>query len=103
MLAKEEINANAAREVLIQLFNGNETPEEIVKTRGFKQVSDPGALDSLIEKVLSAQPAAVADFGSGQGKALGFLIGQVMQASGGKVNPKIIRELLIRKLGPISK
>ncbi len=103
MLAKEEINANAAREVLIQLFNSNDTPEEIVKTRGFKQVSDPDALDSLIDKVLSAQPAAVADFGSGQGKALGFLIGQVMQASGGKANPKIIRELLTRKLESMSK
>ncbi|MBN1189671.1 MAG: Asp-tRNA(Asn)/Glu-tRNA(Gln) amidotransferase subunit GatB [Dehalococcoidales bacterium] len=103
MLAKEEINANAAREVLLQLFNGNETPEEIVRARGFKQVSDPGALDSLIDKVLRAQPAAVADFGSGQGKALGFLIGQVMQASGGKANPKIIRELLTKKLGSMPK
>jgi aspartyl-tRNA(Asn)/glutamyl-tRNA(Gln) amidotransferase subunit B len=103
MLAKEEINANAAREVLIQLFSSHEKPEEIVKARGFKQVSDPNALDALIDKVLSAQPAAVADFGSGQGKALGFLIGQVMQASGGKANPKIIRELLTRKLGSMSK
>ena len=102
MLAKEEINANAAREVLIQLFKGNETPDEIVKTRGFKQVSDPNALDSLIDKVLRAHPAAIADFSCGQGKALGFLIGQIMQASGGKANPKIIRELLTRKLGSIS-
>ncbi len=59
--------------------------KKLSKPGGFKQVSDPGALDSLIEKVLSAQPAAVADFGSGQGKALGFLIGQVMQASMEKV------------------
>jgi aspartyl-tRNA(Asn)/glutamyl-tRNA(Gln) amidotransferase subunit B len=49
--------------------------------------------------VLAAQPAAVADFKSGQGKAMGFLIGQAMQASGGKANPKVIREMLAKKLG----
>jgi aspartyl-tRNA(Asn)/glutamyl-tRNA(Gln) amidotransferase subunit B len=99
MLSRDEINANEAREVLGALFDSDETPEAIVTARGFKQVSDPAALDALIEKVLTAQPAAVADFKSGQGKAMGFLIGQVMQASGGKANPKIIRELLPRKLG----
>lgn len=99
MLAADEINANAAREVLLSLFETDETPEAIVAARGFKQVSDPNALDSLIDRVLSDQPAAVADFRNGQGKAMGFLIGQVMQASGGKANPKMIRELLTSKLG----
>jgi aspartyl-tRNA(Asn)/glutamyl-tRNA(Gln) amidotransferase subunit B len=89
--------------VLLNLFDSNETPEEIVKKRGFKQVSDPNALDSLIDQVLSAHASAVADFSSGQGKALGFLIGQVMQASGGKANPKIIRELLTKKLEAMTK
>ena len=102
MLSQDEINANAAREVLVHLFDSDEAPEAIVSARGFRQVSDPTALDSLIDKVLGAQPAAVADVRSGQGKAMGFLIGQVMQASGGKANPKIIRELLTKKLGAIS-
>ena len=102
MLAQDEINANAAREVLVYLFDSDEAPDAIVSARGFRQVSDPTALDSLIDKVLGAQPAAVADVRSGQGKAMGFLIGQVMQASGGKANPKIIRELLAKKLGVIS-
>ncbi len=100
MLSKDEINANAAREVLVHLFDSNETPEAIVAARGFRQVSDTGALDALIEKVLAAQPAAVADVKNGQGKAMGFLVGQVMQASGGKANPKVIRELLGKKLAP---
>ena len=102
MLSQDEINANAAREVLVQLFDSDEAPEAIVSARGFRQVSDPNALDSLIDKVLSAQSVAVADVRSGQGKAMGFLIGQVMQASGGKANPKIIRELLAKKIGAIS-
>ena len=99
MLGKDEINANAAREVLAHMFESDETPEAIVEARGYKQVSDPGALDSLIDKVLGEQPAAVADFQGGQAKALGFLVGQVMQASGGKANPKVIRGLLEEKLG----
>lgn len=98
MLSREEINANAAREVLAALFDSDEAPEAIVSARGFRQVSDPDALDTLIDRVLGEQPAAVADFRSGQGKAMGFLIGQVMQASSGKANPKVIRELLTKKL-----
>jgi len=98
MLSKDEINANAAREVLVHLFDSDETPEAIVTARGFRQVSDAGALDALIEKVLAAQPAAVADVKKGQAKAMGFLVGQVMQASGGKANPKVIRERLAKSL-----
>ncbi|ESP62784.1 Aspartyl-tRNA(Asn) amidotransferase subunit B [Smithella sp. ME-1] len=98
MLSKDEINANAVREVLLHLFDNNDSPEKIVSAKGFKQVSDRGALEAMIEKVLGEQPAAVADFKNGQGKAMGFLIGQVMQASDGKANPKIIRELLAKKL-----
>ena len=98
MLSADEINANTARDVLTHLFDSDETPEAIISAKGFKQVSDRGALDAMIDKVLGEQPGAVADFKNGQGKAMGFLIGQVMQASGGKANPKIIRELLAKKL-----
>ena len=102
MLSQDEINANAAREVLSHLFDSIESPEVIVSARGFRQVSDPTALDLLIDTVLGAQPEAVADVRNGQGKAMGFLIGQVMQVSGGKANPKIIRELLVKKINAIS-
>ncbi len=99
MLARDEINAKAAREVFGQLFDSDRSPEAIVEASGFGQVSDPDALDRLIDTVLGENAAAVADFKGGQGKALGFLIGRVMQASGGKANPKIIRELLAQKMG----
>jgi aspartyl-tRNA(Asn)/glutamyl-tRNA(Gln) amidotransferase subunit B len=101
MLSRDEINSNAAREVLGQLFDTDESPESIVSARGFRQVSDPDALDTLIDSVLNTHPAAVADYRSGQGKAMGFLIGQVMQASGGKANPKVIREMLSQKLSEL--
>ncbi len=102
LLASEAINANAAREVLIQLFESEQSPEDIVNAKGFRQVSDSGELEALIGKVLDEQKAAVNDFKSGQSKAMGFLIGQVMQASGGKANPKVLRELLAKKIETIS-
>ncbi|HOX16303.1 MAG TPA: Asp-tRNA(Asn)/Glu-tRNA(Gln) amidotransferase subunit GatB [Smithellaceae bacterium] len=98
MLSADTINTNAARDVLSCLFESTDSPEDIVRAKGLAQVSDTGALEAMITSVLAAQPAAVADVKSGQGKAMGFLIGQVMQASGGKANPKVIRELLHKKL-----
>ena len=59
---------------------------------------DAAAIDAMIDAVLAANPAAVADVRNGVGKATGFLIGQAMQASGGKANPKLIKERLSRKL-----
>lgn len=102
MLSQEEINANAAREVLVHLFDSDEAPEAIVSARGFRQLSDSASLDALIDTVLNAQPEAVAKVRGGQSKAMGFLMGQVMQASGGKANPKRVRELLAEKLGAAS-
>ncbi|MDD4269017.1 MAG: Asp-tRNA(Asn)/Glu-tRNA(Gln) amidotransferase subunit GatB [Pirellulaceae bacterium] len=101
MLSQDQINANAAREVLLRLFDGDQPPAAIVDACGFRQVSDPEALGALIDKVVDAEAAAVADLRNGQGKAMGFLIGRVMQASGGKANPKIVRELLGKKLEAI--
>ena len=98
LLARDEINANAAREVLVALFQSEASAETIVSARGFRQISDTGALDVLIDQVLAAQPAALADVRNGVGKATGFLIGQVMQASQGKANPKLIKELLAKRL-----
>ncbi len=99
LLSKDEINANAAREVLALMFDSDDSAEQIIEKRGFRQVSDTGALDELIEKVLSENQAAVNDVKSGQEKAMGFLVGQVMRASGGKANAKVIRELLGKRLG----
>ncbi len=99
MLAKEEVNAKAARDVLAQMFESDRRPEAIVQACGFSQISDRGALDDLIDQVIRGQESAVANYRAGQEKALGFLVGQVMQASRGKANPKVIRELLVERLG----
>jgi aspartyl-tRNA(Asn)/glutamyl-tRNA(Gln) amidotransferase subunit B len=99
MLAKDEINANSAKIVLSKLFDGNDTPAAIVEANGFRQVSDKGELDRMVERVLEANPSAVADFRNGRPKAIGFLVGQIMQASQGKANPKMAKDILVKKLG----
>ena len=99
LLADGAVNAQTARAVLAQMFDCTDAPEALVRAGGALQVSDPDTLAALIERVLAEHPAAVADYRSGQGKAMGFLIGQAMQAANGQANPKAIRELLVKQLG----
>ncbi|MDD5475637.1 MAG: Asp-tRNA(Asn)/Glu-tRNA(Gln) amidotransferase subunit GatB [Syntrophales bacterium] len=99
LLENNEINARAAREALSLLFDSDESPEEIVESRGFRQVSDSGALDAIVDQVLSENAPAVEDYRAGKQKAFGFLMGQAMQASRGTGNPKMIKEILQKKLG----
>jgi aspartyl-tRNA(Asn)/glutamyl-tRNA(Gln) amidotransferase subunit B len=98
MLAREEINANAAKEVLKRLQESGDTPEEIVAQCGFRQVSEAGELEALVDRVLAENPSAVENFRKGASKAMGFLMGQAMQASGGKANPRLLKEIMTRKL-----
>lgn len=98
LLESNAINANAARDVLARLFDSGQTPDAIVEQHGYGQVSDAGELEAIVAQVLAAHPAAVNDYRNGAAKAMGFLVGQAMQASKGKANPKLIRELLTGKL-----
>jgi len=74
------------------------SPREIVERDGLKQVSDTGAIEKFVDAAIAANPSVVEDFKSGKGNALGFLVGQVMKLSGGQANPKLVNELLAKKL-----
>lgn len=102
MLERNEINAQAARDVLSRLFETDLDPEAIVEREGMRQVSDAGELECIVAAVLSENPGAVNDYRNGTAKAMGFLIGKAMQASGGKANPKLIGELLREKLRAVA-
>lgn len=99
MVERDEITVNAAKEVFGLLFEDHRPVAEIVEHGGFKQVTDTGELDALIDEVIKSHAQAVEDFRSGKKQAAGFLIGQAMRASKGKANPKLVRELLNAKLG----
>jgi aspartyl-tRNA(Asn)/glutamyl-tRNA(Gln) amidotransferase subunit B len=92
------INSKQAKEVFLELFNNGTSPIEVVKTRGMAQVSDPKAIEDAVDKVLAENPSVVADYKGGKQGVIGFLVGKVMQATQGKANPKMVNEILKKKL-----
>ncbi len=98
MLEKEEINANAGKEVLRKLLESEASPAEIVDQGGYRQVSRSSELEALVDRVIAENPSAVENFRKGASKAMGFLMGQAMQASGGKANPRMLKELMAKKI-----
>lgn len=94
------ISGKQAKEVLDYMFAGEADgdPAAIAEAHGMQQVSDAGALESLVDAVLAEHAKVVEDFRAGKGNAVGFLVGQVMKASDGQANPKLVNEILAKKL-----
>jgi aspartyl-tRNA(Asn)/glutamyl-tRNA(Gln) amidotransferase subunit B len=84
--------------VLEEVFRTGVDPEDVVRERGLAQLSDEGALEAAVDRVLAASPAEVARYRGGNAKLLGFFVGQVMKESKGKANPAVVNALLKRKL-----
>ncbi len=99
MLEKNEINSKTAREVLALMLDNDNSPADIVESKGIKQIGDSCELEKMLDEVLSQNPEAVENFKNGKKQASGFIIGQVMKLSKGKANPKIISDLLAAKIG----
>lgn len=98
MVEKGTISLKVAREIFPELYGSAKSPEQIVQEKGLTQVSDEGALETVIADVLTKNPSQVAQFKEGKQQVLGFLVGQIMKASGGKANPGKVNELLKKKL-----
>ncbi len=88
-----------AKEVLAEHLADGHPAAAIIARRGFAQISDAGALGSLVDEVLAANPAAVADYRAGKAQAAGFLVGQVMKASRGQANAALVQAALRERLG----
>jgi aspartyl-tRNA(Asn)/glutamyl-tRNA(Gln) amidotransferase subunit B len=93
-----DISGTVGKEVFALMFRTGQDPDAIVSEKGLKQISSTGELESIVDEVLSQNQASVTDFHSGKKQALGFLMGQVMKASGGQANPKMAKQLLESKL-----
>ena len=94
------ISGAAGKKVLIQLFETDETAEQIVERLGLKQVSDEGAILAIVKDIIAKNEKAVADFKAGK-NVTGFLVGQCMKASKGQGNPQIINKLLAEELAKL--
>ena len=99
MLADDTISSKQAKEVFAAIMDEGADPEAIVEARGMKQVSDTGAIEAVVDEVIAANPDEVARYRAGNTKVIGFFVGQCMKAMRGQGNPKIINELLAKKLG----
>jgi aspartyl-tRNA(Asn)/glutamyl-tRNA(Gln) amidotransferase subunit B len=92
------ISSSTAKEVFAQMYDSGRSADDIVTTDGLAQIGDESALLAIAQEVLSQHPDAIAQYRAGKKAAFGFLVGQVMKASAGKGNPKLINVLLRREL-----
>ncbi len=98
LIEDNTISGKIAKDVFVFMTESGKTPAEIVAEKGLKQTTDMGAIEAIIDAVLAANPAQVAEIKAGKDKLKGWLVGQIMKASGGKVNPAIANQLLDKKL-----
>ena len=98
LIADRTISNNIAKDVLNDMFASGKDAAAIVEEKGLKQVSDTGALEAAVDKVMAENPDSVAEYRGGNQKLIGWFMGQIMKASGGKANPQMVNELLRKKL-----
>ena len=93
-----KINNNQAKEVLVEMFNSGKSSDEIIKEKGFEQISDSSTIEKIVDEIIKNSENQVNAYRNGNEKLFGFFVGQVMKASQGKANPKIVNEILKNKL-----
>jgi aspartyl-tRNA(Asn)/glutamyl-tRNA(Gln) amidotransferase subunit B len=99
MISESTVNGKQAKEIFIKMLDGEcGTPREIADKFGMKQMTDTGAIESIIDEVIAANPSQVEQYKSGKVGLLGFFVGNVMKKTGGTANPSIVNEILRKKL-----
>jgi aspartyl-tRNA(Asn)/glutamyl-tRNA(Gln) amidotransferase subunit B len=93
-----EISGKMAKTVFEEMCHSTAAPGDIIKRMGLVQVSDEASLNTLLDKVLDASPKQLAEYRSGKTKVFGYFVGQVMKETRGQANPKIVNELLRKRL-----
>jgi len=93
-----KINNNQAKEVLTEMFGSGKNSAEVISEKGFEQVSDVSAIEKIVDEIIEANHNQVEAYRSGNEKLFGFFVGQTMKASQGKANPKVVNEILRKKL-----
>jgi aspartyl-tRNA(Asn)/glutamyl-tRNA(Gln) amidotransferase subunit B len=97
-IADGTVSGKIAKEVFADMVESGDMPDAIIEAKGLRQVTDTGTIEQAIATVLAANEDKVAEFRAGKDKLLGFFVGQVMKATGGKANPGKLNELLKAKL-----
>ena len=92
------ISGKIAKQVFAAMWAGEGDADSIIEAKGLKQVTDTGAIEAMVDKVIADNPGQVEQFKAGKTKVMGFFVGQIMKASKGKANPAQVNQLLKQKL-----
>jgi aspartyl-tRNA(Asn)/glutamyl-tRNA(Gln) amidotransferase subunit B len=98
LIGSGKLSGKLGKDILAKMFESGEAPGVIMKREGLEQISDTGALESIVAEVITANPKQVEQYRSGKTAVLGYLVGQVMKASRGQANPAAVNEVLKKKL-----
>ena len=93
-----KISGKIAKEILPELLEKGGSPKAIVDERGLGMISDPAAIEAIVDELLGAHPDEVEAFRGGKTKLQGFFVGQLMKKTGGKADPKLANQILSKKL-----
>lgn len=99
LIANNTISGKIAKDVFQFMIETGKDPATIVEEKGLKQTTDTGAIEKIVDEVMAANPAQVAEIKAGKDKLKGWLVGQIMKASQGKANPALANQILNKKLG----
>lgn len=92
------ISSKIAKEVLGELMENGGDPDRIVQAKGLVQISDESELTAIVNETLNENPQSIEAFKTGKGKALGFLVGQIMKKTKGKANPPLVNQILLQEI-----
>jgi aspartyl-tRNA(Asn)/glutamyl-tRNA(Gln) amidotransferase subunit B len=98
LITKGDISGKIAKDLFEIVYTEGGDPTEIVEARGMKQVTDTGAIEAAVDQIIADNPAQV-EKAKANPKLVGWFVGQVMKATGGKANPKAVNEIVSAKLG----
>ena len=97
-IADNTISGKIAKQVFEALWDSDSTADEIIEHQGLKQITDSGAIEAIIDKIIADNPKQVEQYLSGKDKVFGFFVGQAMKATQGKANPGEVNKMLKDKL-----
>jgi len=92
------ISGKIAKDVLDDMLETGKSASSIVKAKGLKQITDPKEIEDIVDKIIAKNTNQLEQYQNGNDRLFGFFVGQVMKATGGKVNPKVVNEVLQEKL-----
>ncbi|WP_374087782.1 Asp-tRNA(Asn)/Glu-tRNA(Gln) amidotransferase subunit GatB [Methylomicrobium lacus] len=99
-IADNTISGKIAKQVFEEMWQNEAGADEIIETQGLKQITDTGAIEAIIDKIIADNPGQVEQYRSGKDKVFGFFVGQVMKAMQGKASPEEVNRMLKEKLQP---